>query len=233
MALTPTENEAFLREVDENLRRDQMTGLARKWGKIAVILVGLFLLALGAFLWWQNHRAEQAGLEGEQFTQLLQDVDSGRAQAKDPRLATLAASPRDGYRAMARLTEAALTARTDPAAGANAYQAIANDGDLPQATRDLALIRAIALQYDSIPAAEVVARLKPLTVANNPWFGSAAELSAMAYLKMNRKDLAGPLFAAIARDSDAPASLRDRAGSMATALGQTVTVSTPAGALKE
>ena len=233
MALTPTENEAFLREVDENLRRDQMTGLARKWGKIAAILVGLFLLALGVFLWWQNHRAEQAAQEGEQFAQLLQDVDSGRAQAKDPRLADLAKSPRDGYRAMARLTQAALTARTDPAAGAAAYQAIANDGDLPQATRDLALIRAITLQYDSIPAAEVVARLKPLTVANGPWFGSAAELSAMAYLKMNRKDLAGPMFAAIARDTQAPPSLRDRAGSMAIALGQTVTVSTPAGALKE
>ena len=233
MALTPTENEAFLREVDENLRRDQMTGLARKWGKIAAILVGLFLLALGAFLWWQNHRNEQAGQEGEQFSQVLQDVDAGRARPNDPRLATLAKSSRDGYRAMARLTQAALTARTDPAAGAAAYQAIANDGDLPRATRDLALIRAITLQFDAIPPAEVVARLKPLAVANNPWFGSAAELSAMAYLKMNRKDQAAPLFAAIARDTEAPATLRDRAGSMATALGQTVTVSTPAGALKE
>ena len=74
MALTPTENEAFLREVDENLRRDQMTGLARKWGKVAAIGVGIFLLGLGAFLWWQNHRAEQAGQEGEKLTQLLQTV---------------------------------------------------------------------------------------------------------------------------------------------------------------
>jgi hypothetical protein len=233
LALTPTENEAFLREVDENLRRDQMTGLARKWGKIAAIVVGLFLLALGIFLWWQNHRAEQAGQEGEQLSQVLRAVDSGGAQANDPRLTALSGSPRDGYRAMARLTQAALTARTDPAAGAKQYQAIANDSGLPQATRDLALIRAVTLQFDSIPPAEVVARLKPVAVADNPWFGSAGELTALAYLKMNRKDLAGPLFAAVARDTEAPAGLRDRAGSMATALGQTVTVSTPAGALKE
>lgn len=233
MALTPTENEAFLREVDENLRRDQMTGLARKWGTVAVVVVGVFLLALGAFLWWQNHRAEQAGQEGEQFTQVLQRVQAGSAQANDPALVALAKSNRDGYRAMARLTQADLTAGTDPHAAAAQYQGIANDADLPQEARDLALVRAVTLQFDTIPPAEVVGRLKPIAVANNPWFGSAAELTAMAYLKMNRKDLAGPLFAAIARDSDAPAGLRDRAGSMATALGQTVTVSTPAGALKE
>jgi hypothetical protein len=233
LALTPTDNEAFLREVDENLRRDQMSGLARKWGKVAAIAVGIFLLALGAFLWWQNHRAEEAGQEGEQFSQVLQDADVGRASANDPRLAALTKSPRDGYRAMARLTQAALTSRTDPAAAARQFQAIANDADLPQETRDLALLRAVTLQFDTIPPAEVVARLKPLAVVNNPWFGSAGELTAMAYLKMNRKDLAGPLFAAVARDSDAPAGLRDRAGSMAIALGQTITVSTPVGALKE
>jgi hypothetical protein len=233
LALTPTENEAFLREVDDNLRRDQMTGLARKWGKVAAIAVGIFLLGLGAFLWWQSHRAEQAGQEGEKLTQLLQNVQSGSARSNDPVLAELTKSPRDGYRAMARLTQADLTARTDPAAAATQYQAIANDDGLPQPVRDLALLRAVTLQFDSIPPAEVVARLKPIAVANNPWFGSAGELTAMAYLKMNRKDLAGPLFAAVARDSDAPAGLRDRASSMATALGQTVTVSTPAGALKE
>lgn len=233
LALTPTDNEAFLREVDENLRRDQMTSLARKWGKAGAILVGVLLLALGGFLWWQNHRAQQAGLEGEAFSQVLQGVDVGNVQPTDPRLATLAASSRDGYRAMARLTQAGIIAKTNPAAAAASYQAIASDNGLPQATRDLALVRAVTLQFDSLPPAEVVSRLKPLAVANSPWFGSSGELTAMAYLKMGRKDLAAPLFAAIARDTDAPVGLRGRAAGMATALGQTVTVITPDGALKE
>lgn len=233
MALTPTENEAFLREVDENLRRDQMTSLAKKWGKLIAIAVGLLLVALAAFLWWQDHRAKQAGLEGEQFAQVLNDVEVGRAAANDPRLATLADSPRDGYRAMARLTKAGLTARTNPASAAAEFQAIANDGSLPQVTRDLALIRATSLQYDTLAPAEVVARMKPLAVPNAPWFGSAGELTAMAYLKMNRRDLAGPLFAAIARDANVPVGLRGRAAGMATALGQTVAAIAPAGTLKE
>jgi hypothetical protein len=233
LALTPTDHDAFLREVDENLRRDQMTGLARKWGLAIGAAVIVLLLALAVFLFWRNHRAEQAGVEGEQLAQVLADVEIGRAQPNDPRLAALADSPRDGYRAMARLTQAGITAKTDPAKAATDYQAIANDSGLPQATRDLALIRAITIQFDTIPPADVVARLKSLAVAGAPWFGSAGELTAMAYLKMNRRDLAGPLFAAIARDTNVPTGLRGRAAGMATALGQTVAVVTPAGALKE
>ena len=233
MALTPTENEAFLREVDDNLRRDQMTGLARKWGTVGAMVVGLLLMALAAFLWWRNHQLEQAGKEGEQFVQVLAAADVGSASANDPRLTALAGSSRDGYRVLARLTQAGLTAKDDPAAGAKAYQAIADDAGMPQAMRDLATIRAVGLQFDSLPPADVIAKLRPLAVASNPWFGSAGEMTALAYLKMNRKDLAGPLFAAISRDTDAPMSLRDRAEGMATALGQDVAPLAPAGALKE
>lgn len=233
MALTPTENEAFLREVDENLRRDQMTGLAKKWGTAGAMLIGLFLMALAAFLWWRNHQAEQAGKDGEQLVQVLGAAEVGSAAPNDQRLTDLAQSPRDGYRALAKLTQASLTEKNDPAGGAKAYQAIATDNGMPQAIRDLATVRAVALQFDSIPPADVVSRLKPLAIAGNPWFASAGELTAMAYLKMNRKDLAGPLFAAIARDKDAPVGVRGRAAGMATALGQDVATITPAGALKE
>jgi len=233
LALTPTENEAFLREVDENLRRDQMTGLARKWGTAGAMVIGLFLMGLAAFLWWRSHKAEQAGKDGEQFVQVLGAAEVGGVAAGDPRLTALSNSPRDGYRALAKLTQASLTTKDDAAAGAKAYQAIAGDTAMPQPIRDLATVRAVSLQFDSLPPADVVAKLKPLAVATNPWFGTAAELTAMAYLKMNRKDLAGPLFGAIARDSNAPVGLRSRAAGMATALGQDVAAIAPAGALKE
>ena len=66
---------------------------------------------------------------------------------------------------------------------------------------------------------DVVVRLKPLAVPGNPWFGSAGELLGMAYLKQGHKDLAGPLFATIARDKDTPDSLRARIRQMAGLLG--------------
>ena len=80
-------------------------------------------------------------------------------------------------------------------------------------------IRAVAATFDAMPPADVVTRLKPLAEPGKPWSASAGELVGMAYLKQNRPDLAGPLFAAIARDKQAPESLRTRSRQMAALLG--------------
>jgi len=223
LALTPTDNEAFLREVDDNLRRDQLTGFFTRWGKLLAGGVGLFLVLLAGFLWWQDHRAKQAGADAEQLSQALDDLEAGMTARADPALAQLANSPRDGYRAAARLSQAAqAAAQNKGAAAAAAYDAIAADSHMPQPTRDLALLRSVSLQFDALPPAKVVERLKPLAVVGNPWFGSAGELTATAYLKMNRRDLAGPMLLAIARDPSVPQSLRGRAAGLATSLGQNV-----------
>jgi hypothetical protein len=67
--------------------------------------------------------------------------------------------------------------------------------------------------------ARVIEMLKPLATPGGPWFGSAGELVGMAYLKQDREDLAGPLFAEIAKDDDVPESLRSRARQLAGVLG--------------
>ena len=121
--------------------------------------------------------------------------------------------------------------RTNPADAAKRFDAISNDSAQPQPIRDLAAIRATTLQFDTLPPAQVVARMKPLAVPGAAWFGSAGELTVAAYLKMNRRDLAAPLLVSIARDENVPPTIRGRAGSMATALGQSVAPS--AAALKE
>lgn len=233
MALTPADNEAFLREVDENLRRDQMVGLARRWGRAAIALVIVALVALALFLWWQSHRSKAAGLEAETLSTVLDDSQIGRATPNDPRLAALGGSSRDGYRALSAMTAAALAIRTNPIDAAKRYEAIASDSDQPQPVRDLAMIRATTLRYDSLPPQQVVDRLKALVVPGGPWFGSAGELTATAYLKMNRRNLAAPLLLSIARDESVPPSIRGRAGSMATALGESVTPVASAAAPKE
>jgi hypothetical protein len=58
-------------------------------------------------------------------------------------------------------------------------------------------------------------------VPGNPWFGSAGELTAIAYLKMGRRDLASEMFTSIGREAAVPESIRLRAGQMASALGST------------
>ena len=99
------------------------------------------------------------------------------------------------------------------------YEGIANDENAPKPYRDLASIRATAIQFDKLQPQAVIDRLKPLATPGNPWFGSAGELVAMAYLKQGKKDLAGTLLAAIAKDEDVPETLRSRTRQLAGLLG--------------
>ena len=102
---------------------------------------------------------------------------------------------------------------------AKIFAAVAADDDAPQAYRDLAIIREITATFDTRKPADIVARLKPLAVPENAYYGSAGELLALAYLEQGKRREAGDLLAAISKSDDVPDSLRSRARQMAGQLG--------------
>ena len=220
MAQPPDITDTFVREVDENLRRDRMNELAKKYsGWITAALV-LFLGAVGGFIYWQNHRVEQSGKQVEQLSQVFADVGSGKTSAAPKQLDELANSGSKAVRASAMFTRAALALQQNDVKLATAkYREIAGDDGLPKPYRDAALIRQTALEFDSLKPEEVIARLKPLAEPGNPWFGSAGEMTAMALIKQGKKGEAGQLFARIARDKQVPETLRARAVQIASTLG--------------
>ncbi len=227
MALTPQNNEAFLREVDEELRRDQALHVWRRYGKLLIGAIVLGLAAFAAFLFWQHRQNEAAGREGEQLQKAYDDLGAGDVKGASGQLATLAQSKRDGYRALAQFTQAdILLQKNDLKAAAAKFAAVADDGSLAQPFRDLALIRQTTAEFDALKPDVVVERMRPLAVSGNPWLGSAGELMAAAYIRQGRRDLAGQTFARIAEDDGVPASLRQRAVQMAGAMGAGTT---PAG----
>jgi hypothetical protein len=220
LAIKPADNESFYREVDEELRRDQLTGTWQRYGKWIILGVILLLAALAGFLYWQNQKQEQAGKQGETITAVLDDIQAGKTKDAVPRLETLAKEGTPGYRAAALLTKAdlALTEGNDAAAVA-AFKSVAEDGDLPEPYRELALIRQTAIEFDRLQPAIVIQRLQALAVAGNPWFGSAGEMVALSHLKQQRPQEAARIFAAMAKDETIPASIRSRSVQMAGALG--------------
>ena len=220
MAIVPQNSDAFLREVDDELRRSRMAGFWRRWGIAVAVAAVLVLAVAGGLLWWRHNRTVQAGVDSERMVAALDAVERGDLPAAAPALDALAKSPRDGISGAARLTAADVAfSRGDRAAALAAYVAIAGDADLPAPFRDAALIRQTLIDFDTVPPATVIARLKPLAVAGKPWFGSAAELTGMAHVKAGQLAQAGPIFAAIAADAQVPDSLRRRAVQMAGALG--------------
>jgi hypothetical protein len=221
LALPPsnTTDEAFLREVDEELRRDQALQLWRRWGRwiIAAVIVGL--LAFAGMLLWNSHQDSVAGKKGEQLDQALDDLKTDRAKA-DAALKTLAASGGAGYGTMAKLAQAGeFAAKNDPRSAVAILSGIAGDSSVPRPVRDLATIRQTTLEYDSLKPAAVVDRLKQYAQPASPWFGSAAELVATAYLRQGKRDLAAALYGQLAKSEKVPPSIRQRAVQMASVLG--------------
>ena len=213
------EQDALLREVDEAVRQDEVGTLVKRHGwKIGGALV-LALALFGGWLFWSDRQEGQLEETSEQFVTALDQLDAGQIRPADEQLADLAQGS-TATAVSARLARAAIALRENRRQDAvNMLESIASDADAPQAYRDLANVRLVALQFDRMEPQQVVDRLKPLATPGNPWFGSAGELVAMAYLAQGQEELAGPLLATIAKDEDVPQTLRSRTRQMAGMLG--------------
>jgi hypothetical protein len=228
LALPPDTAESFVREVDENLRRDQMAARAKRFGGIAIAAVVLFLVAVAGYLYWKDRQRKAAEAATEQLTLTLQDVGANRMAAAPAQLDALRQSDSEGVKATAGLSRAALALQQgDRKLAAKIYGEIAANTDLAKPFRDLALVRGTALDYDTLKPDEVIARLQPLAVAGQPFFGSAGEMVGMALIAKGQKAAAAQLFAKMAGDASVPGSLRTRAVQVAGSLGYDASASLP------
>ncbi len=221
MALPPTANaDNFIREVDEEYRREQLTRFWTRWGKVAIAALVVALAAFGGWLYWQHRQHEAAGVEGERYQAAIDQLVAGNGAQAAPTLAELAASKNDGYRVNAIFTQADLLLQKNDLKGAAAkFASVAADTSVDETFRNLALIRQTAAEFETLKPEVVVDRMRPLAVPGSPWLGSAGEMMAVAQLRLGQRAAAGQLFGRIARDRDVPETLRQRAVQMAGVLG--------------
>lgn len=230
MALTPSkqtpeqkksrEEDVLLREVDDAVRKDQYGEFTGKYGKLLIAAVVLGLAGFGGYLFWSSQQESALESQSEALVSALDNVEAGNLDTAKAKLDPIAGDGADGVSAVARMMQAGIameSGKPDEAAGI--FNSIAEDNSAPEALRDLARIRAVAAQFDRLKPAEVVAKLKPLAVPGNAFFGSAGELVAMAYLEQGKTREAGTLFAEISKNEDVPEGMRSRTRQMAGLLG--------------
>lgn len=214
------QDEVLLREVDDAVRQDRYADLGRRHGRTLIALLVLVLALFGGYLFWQSRQDAARERESEALVGALDQLEAGNLDSAMTSLSPLIADGGDAGRAAAALLAGGIALEQgNLQKAAELFEGVAADGDAPPALRDLATIRAVAAGYDRLAPDQVVARLKPLATPGNPWFGSAGELVAMAYLEQGRNSEAGALFGAIAKDDQVPETLQSRARQMAGLLG--------------
>jgi hypothetical protein len=173
----------IFREVDEEIRHERYK---RLWDRFGIYLIALAVLvvvgtaAYRGWLYWQEQAAREAGDIFVTASQLAEDGKYDEAAAK---LGTLSDAT-GGYPALARLRAASLEAeagRVDEARAA--FDAIAADGSLPDAFRDIARLRGGYLALDAQDFDAATQRLKELVDEANVWRFLAQEGLALAAWK--------------------------------------------------
>jgi len=220
VARTPAQDDVFLREVDDAVRQDRMATFAKRYGAIVVGAVVLIMAAFGGWLYYGQHSERKAGERGEIYVQALDRAEGGNPKIAADALAELKTAAVAPYDTVARFTQANIALNAgDEKRAAVLLGEIANDGSVTQIFRDLATIRKTAVEFDTLKPDAIIARLKPLASSDSPWFGPAAEMTAIAHLRKNERGKAGRIYADIAAQKDIEPSLKSRAVQMAGTLG--------------
>src|SRR5215207_3434254 len=76
LALPPSTdvNETFLREVDEEYRRDKVRDFFVDNRVFLISAIVLFLAATGGWIWWQSYQRERTGQQVEELAKVYRDL---------------------------------------------------------------------------------------------------------------------------------------------------------------
>ena len=211
-----SETDSFIEEVSEEVRRDRLFALMRKYGWIALLVV---LLIVGGAAYNEWNKARERARAEALGDQLLSALEQGDAKARLDALAKI----QDGSpeaKALTRLLMAAASQNADDKdAALAALKGVEQESGLPQAYRDLATLKLVLLAGTDMPVAERREKLQTIAVGGAPFRLLASEQLAMLDLEEGDKDAAISRLRDIVNDVEVTSGLRDRASQMIVVLG--------------
>jgi hypothetical protein len=208
----------LFREIDEELRRDNLLKLWSRYGRYIIGIAVLALVMAGGIVAWRDHQLSERRAQATRYAAALSLAADGK-EAEAGKVFAVIAHEGGGYAILASFEEAALLAKSgDREAAAAAYDRIAAASEFDPNLRGLAVLLSVIQRMPDADPQTTIDRLAPLAESGNPWHPSAIELMALARLKSGDKSGALELFKSLADDSATPQSLRARAAEMAVAL---------------
>ena len=204
------QNDEFIREVDEEYRRDQLAKIWERYSGLIIAVVVLVVGGIGGWRYWEHMQESRAQAAAVRFEDAMKLSTEGKNAEADAALDALAKEGDTGYGLLARFRLAAERGQQNAEAGAAAYDALANDASLAPIWKDLARLRAAWLRLDTAEPAKIRQTLEPMAVPSNAWRHSARDLLGLSGLKAGDMEYAGRWFDQIAADRETPSALRQR-----------------------
>jgi len=202
----------LFKEVDEDLRREKLEKL---WKKFAPLIIGFAVLFIGGMagrVYWVDLQEQQRIAESDRYQAALFEITTGRQSEALEALQEIAATSKYGYDLLAELQAASLLiqkGRVDE--GLATYDSISSNSDFDRRYRDYAALLAAMVVLDQAYYDEATVRLEPLVRGDGSWAFSAREL--LGLMAMEKEDWAGAeaTFLQLSLDPEAPEELQGRA----------------------
>lgn len=213
-----SDTDSFIEEVSEEVRRDRMFLMIRRYGWIAVLVI---VAIVGGAAYNEYRKASQKaaaqGLGDAIIASMAADEPSGRAAA----LETVSADTPGGEAILDFLTATALINSGDTAAGIQRLQAISLNNDVPQIYREIATFKALTQQGDTLSVEDRRIQFESLAQGTGPLRLLATEQLALIDLETGETQAALDRLQDIVLDAETDRTLRQRAAQLIIALGET------------
>jgi hypothetical protein len=207
--------DSFIREVEEDLRRDQMKALWNRFGNIVIAAAVLVVLATAGFRGYAYWSGQQAAKSGDAYLKAVELSQTGKQDDAVKALEELAKSGTGQYPALARLRLAGeIQAKGDRAAALAAFDAIAADSAFDEAFRSVAKLRAGLLAVDLETYDQIKARLEPMAAAGQSFRAMAREALGLSAWKAGANEDAAKWFRQVSEDAGSTGDVRERAALM-------------------
>jgi hypothetical protein len=211
-----SQSESFIEEVTEEVRRDRLFGLMRRYGWIAVLVV---LALVGGAAWNEWRKAQDAASAQAAGDALIAALEANDSAARITALRDLPA-PSVG----ARLTRDFLTVSELIETGATAealqlLQALASDGQIDPVYRQLAGFKALLLAAGESSLADRRLGFEGIAQTSPMLRLAAEEQLALIEIEEGQTAAAIARLQALQSDAEATAGLRQRASQLIVALG--------------
>lgn len=208
-------DDSFIREVNEELRSEQVRAVWRRFGPVLIAGAVAVVVGTAGYVGYEYWRENQAAASGDQFLAALDLAGQSKPDEALGALKALETESGGSYAVLAQMRAATLLEEKKDMAGAvSAFDAVAANAKAPKALRDIANLRAAYILVDTGSYDDVAKRAEALSADGNPMRGSARETLGLAAYKAGRKDDAVKLFQQNADDAAIPANFRQRANIM-------------------
>ena len=215
-------SDGFIREVDEELQRDRMAKLWRRYGPIAIGVALIVVAATAGKVGWDAWQVRQLEQQGAAFAAAEAALERNDPTAAADQFASLAAAQSGDAAALARLREAEARINAgDTENGLALLDEVARNSRIDTVLRDYAAVTAAQRRLGQADPVSLQADLQPNMVSDAPFRHSAREIAALAALEAGDEAGAIEALRQLQADIATPDDMRRRAGELLAALGVT------------